>query len=340
MQSEERLGRRMVGAMVVALLLMLLGACATPLQPDEALDHPPSLPPEEAAIAMQPPPIHVPDRIAAIAIEERKAQSQAHPKQNVSMPAAPDGYPAAPRPTSDPVQIPEVVVNANSLSGYWTIIAPGWAVLEFGLPLSAEVRYADAAHPVAICFLREHDGDLDSQCSNNGSRIGHGSVDGNSVTLRWWRGPLTLLFQSTVQNDGTLTGTFSGGVVGLKISGGVPVAATRLDPDLAPLDLPASHLLVEAVLADYDAARRSTELYDSAATLSPEPTSVSANPNPPKRRFTFLGTVYHRQKKDQAEFREDVYRVSLEAEESAQLCRIGTGETGLVRDFACYDIAF
>jgi hypothetical protein len=316
------------------LLLALLGGCVSQMK--DAMPEQAALPPDQEEAA------DLPDLPAANRQEApQKSENPAAP----SVPqrrarAAPPPPPPPPPPEAllaEPME--EVLVMPGSLTGYWRLSAAHSIDVEIGLFSGVQIRYGGEWLDRNICWLQQSGRRLDAVCSSGVAlKTAEGSVDEDGVTMRWWMGPANIIFSGKLTEAGRIKGGFSGGVVGLKVTGNVPAIMTRLDlpPDeaqpSADPDRPSAALL-RAVWEDVRAGHLSEGRYEAAAIKRVDQGLSADIAADPPRRLLYLGQILIRWRKEQRELIEDVYQVR--SGRGRHLCRIGISAGRQVTDFNC-----
>jgi hypothetical protein len=318
MDGHLGLPRRVGYATALAGLALLAGcSSSSPVSPVE--DRPRQLIVSEAALT----PETLPASVSNAPTEPRAQGGLSKPEPRHSP------KPGAPAPAA-PVEIPEIQVKSNSLTGYWIVIGPAWG--EFTLsPLSgAELHYSTLTHAKDICLLDDKKGDLTAQCVASGFGRGLGERDEEGVRVKWWSGPATVLFKGLPQPDDTITGRFSAGLMGVSMTEGMPVTLRRLPIDPARFARQPSEDVLAAALADYDTGKRTAEIYEPDAEIAPAP---AARAPAADRKLEFIGKIGRMLYDKDIEIVEDVYRVK--ADEASEFCRIALSEARKVRDLEC-----
>lgn len=229
------------------------------------------------------------------------------------------------------VRASDVVVAARSLSGYWRVNGPAYVDLEGGLLKGIRIIYGAERQDRNICQIEDRGGQLASICSAGMARTGSGSAEGDSVALQWWDGPATVIFHGRKQGPDTIEGILSGGMLGIRVTGGIPVTLARLEPDAAPESAGAAR--VREVLEDVRARRLTPGRYGPEAIAHITPTLSHPPVAAPPIHVSFLGTIHIRWRKRQADKVQDVYRV--DTADATALCRIAESADGKVQDFDC-----
>jgi len=318
-------------------LLLLLTACAVPL-PEPA---PASLPDSPAAEA--------PGQDAPMAQEERQVDASApvaaapgeaaKPKARRSAPAAAASSAPPPPPPADLDKQPieELVIKPSSVTGFWRLTASRTIDVDIGLFSGVHIRYGGEIRDRNICWLQQKGRSFDAICaSGNALKSAEGSVDDDSMTMRWWVGAATIIFSGKFTEAEKVTGGFSGGVVGMSVTGDVPATFTKLPtPAAAPADAPErpSAALVRLVWEDVRRGALTEGRYEGSAVKRVNqgmPKEIAAET---PRQMIYLGEILIRWRKEQRETLQDVYLVRTDA--GRRLCRVSVNPQGQVIDFNC-----
>ncbi len=235
------------------------------------------------------------------------------------------------------VATPEVVVAASSLSGYWKVIGPKFVNVSVGLFSGVRIDYSADSIDRNICLIDDHAGVLTGICSAGEAKPAVGRRDGDRVVLRWWNGPLTVNFAGTIDGGSLVRGSISGGVVGMSVTGTVPMMLTRVAPEDRGAADPASAPMLRAVLADLQARQLTPGRYAPEALVHLEAALARPVTDATRPRVAYLGQIHIRWQVKQAEKVQDVYEVATATRQ--QLCRIAVGEDGTVADFECRAVA-
>jgi hypothetical protein len=127
-----------------------------------------------------------------------------------------------------------------------------------------------------------------------------------------------------------------GGVLGMRVTGSVPVTLSKLEAGkIAPPD-PASAAMIPAVLDDVRHKTLTPGRYAPAAIKRLQPTLAQPPPAGAPQSINYLGRIHVRWRSDQPETIQDVFKV--QASGGIALCRIALGEGGLVTDFECHTV--
>ncbi|MTJ82983.1 MAG: hypothetical protein F8N37_18520 [Telmatospirillum sp.] len=333
-----------LGAITVLLaaLSLLPGGCTVPLPPGETA--PPG--PEEV-----PPPPVTPDRPGG-------PDHSGGPDHGVVAPAdgrprdASRSPPAAAR-TEVGSAIPEIVITGHALSGYWAVTASSSIDLDVGLLSGVRIRYSGDARDRDICRI-DHQGErLRATCIAGFAPTARGSAVDGTVTLRWWTGPATVIFRGAWDDLGApflLPGRLTGGIAGLGLTGDIPATMRKIAPPDSGDDArddagddtggglpePPGAARMRSVLEDLRQGRMRPDLYEGIAAKRLEPAFSWVGAKEPRHRLRYLGRIHIRWHRWQRETLQDVYEVTSPTDRS--LCRIATGDSGRVVDFACQSL--
>ena len=231
----------------------------------------------------------------------------------------------------------QTTIAARSLSGFWKVTGPAYVDLDSGLFSGIRITYGGEVTDRNICLIEDRSGDLKAICSAGDDSTASGDADGDDVSLHWWQGPATLIFHGRREGAERLLGTLSGGVVGLSITGGIPVTLTRLTPTPADSPEPPGAALVRDVLEDLRDGHLTAGRYGPEAIAHLDPVLKHPPVPEPPLRVSLLGSIHIRWRKKQADKIQDVYRV--DTANGGALCRIAVGTTEAVADFDCRSIA-
>jgi len=318
-------------------LLLLTAGCASPLPPDST-----RLPtPVEAIAAADIPAPDIDRTLSAVPTASATAATTAAAPLSPALRAAPRRSPVAPPPPDTSEQaIEEVVVRPGTVTGFWRLTASRTIDVDMGLFSGIHIRYGNEMTDRNICWLQQTGRSLRAFCSAGAAtRAAEGSVDDDSVTMRWWAGPANLIFSGKLTEARRVVGDFSGGVIGVSVTGGVPASLTKLDlppPDLASPaadpERPTAPLL-RAVWQDLLQGQLSEGRYEAAAVkrVAQGLTLEDARDSP--QRLVFLGQILIRWRQEQRETMQDVYQVDTSG--GRKMCRIAANPQGQVIDFNC-----
>jgi hypothetical protein len=250
------------------------------------------------------------------------------PKQTVSAPLPVEA--ASPTPTGE-----QITVFGRSFTGLWKVNSPKRLGMDVGLLSGVHVHYSGETGDRDICELRQTGDRLDARCLRLARDI-DGSIDGDQITLKSWIGPANLILTASAQSGSSLKGSISGGALGARMTGGVPIEATKLTVPPTGTERPSAPL-VRDVLADIGGGRLTAGRYtaEAAARLGHELRDLQADRSDlgPLQSLTYLDQLLPRHPFDPRERPLEVYRV--EYAKGTQLCGISPGEAGTVDDFIC-----
>jgi hypothetical protein len=242
---------------------------------------------------------------------------------------------AATEPPAGPARqagIAEVTVETRSLSGFWRVTGPTFIDFSAGLLSGVRIRYGAETADRNICLIEEREGSLTGICSAGIAKPAIGERDRDRVVLRWWNGPMNVIFEGVLHGPRTIRGSLSGGVIGLSVTGEVPMSLTRIDPDDPGAAEPESAAAMRATLADMAAGSLPAARYGPEAIEHLKPAMsrirVDGAVTP-----VFLGRIHIRWQQRQAEKLQDVYRVV--GPRGSELCRIALAPDGIVADGDC-----
>jgi hypothetical protein len=250
------------------------------------------------------------------------------PKQAESVP--PPVESKSPTPTGE-----QITVIGRSFTGVWKVNSPKRLGMDVGLLSGVHIRYSGETGDRDICELRQTGERLDAHCLRLARDI-DGSIDGDRITLKSWIGPATLILTASAQSGSSLKGSISGGALGARMTGGVPIEATKLSVPPAGTERPSAPL-VRDVLADIGGGRLTAGRYmpEAAARLGHEMRDLQADRSDLGllQSLTYLTELLPRHPFDPHERPLEVYRVDYA--KGTQLCGISPGEAGTVDDFIC-----
>ena len=238
-------------------------------------------------------------------------------------------------PTDSVAAVPEVTVATRSLSGFWKMTGPAFIEVSIGLTTGARIEYSAETGDRNICQVDDRAGRLSGICSAGIDRAAVGDRDGDQVVLHWWNGPITMIFEGRLDGPDRIRGRLSGGVVGLSVTGAVPMTLARIDAaGITPE--PDSAAVMRAVLADLGTGkltpgRYGPEALDAAGDALARHRGESAAPS-----LAWLGRIHIRWQRGQPEKIQDVYRVARGDDQ--EMCRLGLGEGGTVAALECRGI--
>ena len=230
----------------------------------------------------------------------------------------------------------EITVVGHSFTGLWKVNSPKRLGMDVGLFSGVQIKYSGETGDRDICELRQTGDRLDAHCLRLGKNVA-GSIDGYSITLKSWIGPANLILTARAQTGSTLKGSLSGGALGQRMTGGVPIEAVKLTVPPAGTERPSAPL-VRDVLADIGGGKLTTGRYtpEAAARLKKELGELRDDQSAlgPLQDLTYLDQLLPRHPFDPHEHPLEVYRV--EYAKGTQLCGISPGgEAGTVDDFIC-----
>lgn len=315
-------------------LLLLLTACAVPMaEPPAAPDRPL---PSAAAPAEEAPMVRAEQAEAAAAPVD--PAMPAKPKPRRPAPAAASSSPPPPLPADlDRQPIEELVIKPGSVTGFWRLTASKLIDLDVGLFSGVHIRYGGEIRDRNICWLQQKGRSLDAICASAYVlKNAEGSVDDEGVTMRWWMGAANIIFSGKFADADRVTGGFSGGVVGLSVTGDVPATLTRLPtPAPPPADAPErpSAALVRLVWEDVRKGSLTEGRYEGAAPKRVNQGLSKEMAAETPQQMIYLGEILIRWRKEQRELLQDVYLVRTGA--GRRLCRVSANPQGQVVDFSC-----
>lgn len=318
-------------SLLIPLLLLLAGCVSPAVDPSLPVPAEQTPPPESGSApeaapfgAAAPPPMKAEPGIAKV----RKS------KPRPSSPP-PDAAPPMPQDlASQPID--ELVIRPTSLTGYWRLTASHSIDVEIGLFSGVQIHYGGELRDRNICWLQQTGRRLEAWCSSGSVlKLAEGSVEDDGVTLRWWSGPANIIFAGKLTEAAHIEGGFSGGVIGLSVTGNVPASLTRLDRPVTggrDPDRPSAALL-RAVWSDVASGQLLESRYDGSGIKRVNQGLTREAAADPPLSLAFLGEILIRWRKEQREFSEDVYQV--DGAQGRQLCRIAVTAAQTVADFNC-----
>jgi len=322
----------------VLLAVVATAGCVSPMSEPKAIDRP-----TEPIAARSEPEVISGTKQAGEADETvitRQKPSPSPPQAARRRALPPVAPPPPPLPSTLGDQpIEELVIRPTTMTGFWTLTASHSIDVDIGLFSGIQIRYGGELRDRSICWAQQRGHSLTLQCSSGAAmKTAEGSVDDDGITVRWWAGPATIIFSGKFTEAGKISGGFSGGVVGLSVTGNVPATLTKINPPApaAEPDRPTA-VLLRGVWDDVRTGQLTPGRYEGAAIkrvaagLSPESAA-----NPPLT-YLYLGQILIRWRKEQREMTEDVY--VLDTAHDRQLCRIASNEQGQVMDFNCGTLA-
>jgi hypothetical protein len=327
----------MVRLSYLTFLLPMLTACTARLATLEG-------PPARGVVAelLEPLPVVAPEGEAAQAKPPPTAlpsPAKSKPRRAAAPAAAPVSQPLQSEPPLPPdldtQPVEELVVRADSLTGYWMLIAPRIVDVDVGLFSGIQIRYGGEMGDRNICWLDQKGKSVSALCAAGVVlKSGDGSVDQDGISLRWWMGPGTANFSGKFNQAGEIRGGFSGGVIGMSLTGDVPAGMRRIDlPNPASAPNRPSADLIKAVWEDVRQGHLTEGRYEGSAVkrvnqgLTPEIAAEAP------KSMLFLGRILVHWRKEQRETVQDVYQVTTDS--GPKLCRVAANEQGQVVDFGC-----
>ncbi len=277
--------------------------------------------------------VSIPVAPAAAAPTPVEAPSMATLSSRQTIPPAPATPEAV--TASDPTA-EQITVVGHSFTGLWKVNSPKRLGMDVGLFSGVQIKYSGETGDRDICELRQTGDRLDAHCLRLGKNV-DGSIDGNSITLKSWIGPANLILTARAQTGSTLTGSLSGGALGQRMTGGVPIQAVKLTVPPAGTERPSAPLVLD-VLADIGGGRLTAGRYtpEAAARLKKELSDLRADQTElgPVQGLTYLDQLLPRHPFDPRERPLEVYRIQYA--KGTQLCGISPGgQAGTVDDFIC-----
>jgi hypothetical protein len=318
-------------------LLLLLTACAVPLPEAAPVPSAPSEPvvsgveeaPAAAGHSVDSPPVPSPSSEADPA--------KAKPRRIDPSVAASHAPPPPPPSDLDRQPIEELVIKPGSVTGFWRLTASRTIDVDMGLFSGIHIRYGGEIRDRNICWLQQKGHSFDAICaSGNALKSAEGSVDDDSLTMRWWVGAATIIFSGKFTDAEKISGGFSGGVVGISVTGDVPATLTKLptpEPSAADTQERSSALLVRQMWEDVRRGVLTEGRYEGSAVKRVNqgmPKEIAAET---PGQMIYLGEILIRWRKEQRETLQDVYLVQTQA--GRRLCRISVNPQGQVVDFNC-----
>ena len=317
-------------------LLLLLTACAVPL-PEPA---PPAAPEAQAASSGEEAPAAVHEDQAEPDISPPSADSgAAKPKSRRPAPASSASAAPPPPPPADldhqPIE--ELVIRPASVTGFWRLTANRTIDLDVGLFSGIHIRYGGEIRDRNICWLQQKGRSFDAFCASSYAvKSAEGSVDDDGITMRWWVGAATIIFSGKFTDADRLAGGFSGGVVGVSVTGDVPATLTRLPtPAAPPAEAPErpSAALIRMVWQDVRRDALTEGRYEGAAAKRVHQGLTREMAAETPQEMIYLGQILTRWRKEQRELLQDVYLVRTDA--GRRMCRVSANGQGQVIDFNC-----
>lgn len=313
--------------------LLLLSACASPLQ---IQDIPPASGPVAevleplpvAAPAVQTAQAETPATVPLAKAKSRRAAPPPPPKEN---------EPALP-PDLDRQPVEELVIRPENITGYWMLIAPRIVDVDAGLFSGVHIRYGGEMGDRNVCWLEQKGKSVSALCAAGVVlKSGEGSVDEDGISMRWWMGPATANYSGKFTESEKILGGFSGGVVGMSITGDVPAGLRKIDPpDPAVQPDRPSAALIKAVWEDVRKGHLTEGRYEGAGVKRVNQGMSKEIAAETPQSMLYLGRILVRWRKEQRETLQDVYQVTTES--GRKLCRVAANEQGQVLDFGCLAI--
>ncbi len=316
------------------ILAMLLVGCAVPIPEPAVPPAPPEaraavMPAEETPVAREPQ-----ADVSAPAVPGEAAKPK--PRRSAAASAPPPPPPA----DLDKQPIEELVIRPGSVTGFWRLVASRTIDLDVGLFSGIHIRYGGEIRDRNICWLQQKGHSLDAICASAYVLKGaEGSVDDDGLTMRWWVGAANIIFSGKFTDADTLSGGFSGGVVGMSVTGDVPATLVRLpapQPSAADAQERPSAALVRLVWEDVRRGSLTEGRYEGSGVkrvnqgLSKEMAAETPG------QMIYLGEILIRWRKEQRETLQDVYLVQTGA--GRRLCRVAANAQGQVIDFSCQSL--
>jgi len=313
------------------ILLLLLSACAVPLAEPPAAPAP--LPPTETAPAEQAPMTQ--GTQAEAASVPMPSAAAVPPKPRRAAPAAASAAPPPPPADLDRQPIEELVIKPSSVTGFWRLTSSRTIDVDIGLFSGIHIRYGGEIRDRNICWLQQKGSSFDAICaSGNALKSASGSVDDEGLTMRWWVGAATIIFSGKFTDAEKISGGFSGGVVGVSVTGDVPATLTKL-PTPVPSEAPErpSAALVRLVWEDVRLGTLTEGRYEGSAVKRVNQGLSKEMAAETPQQMIYLGEILIRWRKEQRETLQDVYLVQTGA--GRRLCRVSADSQGQVIDFNC-----
>lgn len=319
---------------VCLILVLMLTACAVPLQEPA----PPAQPDAQAASPREDAPMAGEEQAATIAASASAQADSAKPKARRSASISTTAAAPPPPPADfDRQPIEELVIRPGSVTGFWRLTASRLIDLDVGLFSGVHIRYGGEIRDRNICWLQQKGHSVDVQCASaNALKSGEGSVDDEGVTMRWWMGAANIIFSGKFSDADRISGGFSGGVVGLSVTGDVPATLTRLPtpvPPPADVQERPSAALVRMVWEDVHRGILTEGRYEGAAVKRVNQGLSKEMAAETPQQMIYLGEILIRWRKEQRETLQDVYLVQTGA--GRRLCRVAAEPQGQVIDFSC-----
>ncbi len=233
--------------------------------------------------------------------------------------------------TAEPVE--ELVVSATGLTGYWRLTASKDVDIDLGILSGITIRYGSEQRDRNICWVQEGEPETFTvTCAVSGSppRVINGNLNGDNVTFGSWIGPATVAYSGRFTDNDHVVGGFSGGLLGVRITGNIPASLTRFVPsDTKELH---SGALVRLAWEEVGSGHFTEANYEPAM-LKRIGKSVPEGGGARLIQLTYLGQILAAWKDSEPTAVQDVYEIRTEV--GRRVCRIGTGKTGRIAEFAC-----
>jgi hypothetical protein len=221
----------------------------------------------------------------------------------------------------DPIYITE-----NGLTGYWRVIAPINIAIHIGLSSGIKIAYDTESQNRDICFLKQNNLRITAQCILNESAQASGSLDALKVHLTWWKGPATLIYTGDWDLDRTISGSFTGGLAKLPLTGSIPASLSKLYPSSQISDKRETYVILSQILNN---PFQNPLLEDFSKGLDKDWLAKNSD-NP---IISFIGPIDIHWQEKQPYLIEDVYQI--QSGENVSLCRLALTETSKIRDLFC-----
>jgi hypothetical protein len=311
MRSHHRI-ERMATILVALLLAGLLTGCVS----REDLPGDITVPVETAAPAGAP---------AQAPVTGQVMRTAGTPTGAISPAAPAEGAPG----------IEQILVTGRSFTGLWKVNSPKRLGMDVGVFSGVHIHYSGDSGDRDICALRQTGNDLDARCLRL-SGTAAGDIDGDQITLRSWVGPATLILKASALSGSSLRGNLSGGALGARMTGSVPILATRLIIPPTGTERP-SAILVREVLTDIGGGHLTAGRYgaEAVARLKKDLGDLQDDQGKlgPVQSLTYLDQLLPRHPYDPREKPLEVYRVDYA--KGTELCGVSPGKDGTVDDFIC-----
>jgi hypothetical protein len=317
------------------LSVLLLTACAVPLA-----EAPP--PPGESA----------PEMLAPAPAEEQAASDtprqsggaqpetpKPKPRRSAPVTTAASSAPPPPPPPADLDRQPieELVIRPDSVTGFWRLTAARTIDVDVGLFSGVHIRYGGEIRDRNICWFEQKGHSFDASCASGGAlKSAEGSVNDEGLSMRWWVGAATINFSGKFTDAERVQGGFSGGVVGVSVTGDVPATLTKLPAPVPPAaDAPErpSAALIRMVWEDVRKGALTEGRYEGSAVKRVNQGMSKEIAAETPQQMIYLGEILTRWRKEQRELLQDVYLVRTGA--GRRLCRVSANPQGQVVDFNC-----